>query len=124
MATTSWPTDGVEATSPPYRRMMGAGQTGKPIPPMETMPLSTQFFAEPRVLDAGPVAALCYLGSYLWVSKHGTDRITAGAIGALFDWSQLGVTAAEAAERCVVCGLMERITNGYRLLSYKSDGAR
>src|SRR5215831_7010761 len=117
MTTTHWSTNSSseEQVSPPYRRQLGAGPVNRPIQPMEQMPLSTTFFGEPRVLDAGPVAALCYLASYLWVSKHGTDRITPGAVGALTDWSQLGMTGVQAAEMCVQCGLMERMTNGYRL---------
>jgi hypothetical protein len=85
--------------------------------------LDTSFFDLPVILEAGAVAALCYLAAYLWTVKHGTRGvIPSGAIGSLCDWSQLGSVGAEAADRCVAVGLMERVNNGYRLCEYHRGG--
>jgi len=86
--------------------------------------VDTSYFDLPLVLEAGPLAALCYLASLLYTTRHATNGvIPAGALGALTDWEQLGTTGRQAADRCVAVGLMERTGNSYRLLDYR-QGSR
>jgi hypothetical protein len=116
MAAGDWRSEGV---SSPYR--IAANTT--PVMDNQSgrlrMMIDTAFFDLPMVLDAGPVAALTYLAAYFYVTRHATNgKISKGAVGALLDWSQLGVSADQAAERCIAAGLMERTGNGFRLGDY------
>ena len=111
-----------EGISAPYRLPAGAtpimdNQSGR-----LRMMVDTAFFDLPLVLDAGPVAALTYLAAYFYTTRHATNgMISRGAVGALLDWSQLGITGQDAAERCIAVGMMERAGNGYRLLDYHNQ---
>jgi hypothetical protein len=109
-----------EPTPDPYRMLPAGKATNGRMTGMTMLTLDTSFFDLPIVLEAGPMAALCYLGAYLWTVKHGTKgMIPTGAIGSLCDWGQLDSVGTMAADRCVAVGLMERVSGGYRLLDYK-----
>jgi len=124
MATGDWRRSD-EAVSSPYRL---SANTANTTPVMDNQTgrqrtlIDTAFFDLPMVLDAGPAAALTYLAAYFYVTRHATNgTISRGAIGALLDWSQLGVTADQAIERCMAIGLMERAGNAFRLLDYHTQ---
>ena len=88
---------------------------------MEICGIDTAFFDLPLILDAGPVASLCYLAALLYTQKHGTNGwIPQGAIGSLTDWDAMGCTGREAADRCVTVGLFDRIGGGYVMRDYHS----
>ena len=69
-------------------------------------------------MAAGPIPACLYLRCYLWTTKHGADTIPSGALGSLWDWSQVGMSWVDAAEACLRVGLFERVQGGWKLLDY------